>query len=141
MSADSPSGMVPTRRRFLQIGGATTLTALAGCTTRDLLGSKDTSSEYSLTVDSIDAPPVEYALYEPDDGALFGEPARTALDNVLPDGRHTSYGYKPLPSDAYVAHEGSYYQTKHVVTGRTQIERQLVRVDPFPKSKCPTTQS
>jgi len=87
--------MVPTRRRFLQIGGATTLAALAGCTTRDLLGSKDTSSEYSLTVDSIDAPPVEYALYEPDDGALFGEPARTALDNVLPDGRHTSYGYKP----------------------------------------------
>jgi len=137
MSADSPSGMVPTRRRFLQIGGATTLTALAGCTTRDLLGSKDTSSEYSLTVDSIDAPPVEYALYEPDDGALFGEPARTALDNVLPDGRHTSYGYKPLPSDAYVAHEGSYYQTKHVVTGRTQIERQLVRVDPVPEEQVP----
>jgi len=50
-------------------------------------------------------------------------------------------GTNPLPSDAYVAHEGSYYQTKHVVTGRTQIERQLVRVDPFPKSKCPTTQS
>lgn len=127
--------MVPTRRRILQIGGATALTVLVGCTTGNLLGSNKTPSEYSLHVDSIDVSPVEHALYEPDDGALFGAPARTALDNILPDGRHTTHGYKPLPSDAYVVHEDSYYQTKHVVTGRTQMERQLVRIDPVSKEQ------
>jgi len=30
-----------------------------------------------------------------------------------------------LPTDAYVEYEGSYYQTKYVVTGRQQIERQI----------------
>ena len=137
MSADSPSGIVPTRRRILQIGGAATLIALSGCTTGNLLGSNETPSEYSLHVDSIDVSPVEHALYEPDDGALFGAPARTALDNILPDGRHTTHGYKPLPSDAYVAYEDSYYQMKHVVTGRTQMERQLVCIDPVSKEHVP----
>ena len=125
--------MVSTRRRALQIGGATILSALAGCATDNPLGSGETPSEYSLTVESIDASPVEHALYEPDDEALFRTPARTALNNILPDGRHPTYGYKPLPSDAYVTHEGSYYQTKHVITGRTRMKRQLVRVDPIPK--------
>lgn len=129
--------MVSTRRRVLHLGGATTLAALAGCTTDDLFGSNETHSEYSLTVDSTDVSPVEHALYEPDEGALFGTPARTALDSILPDGRHTTHGYKPLPSDAYVAHEDSYYQMKHVVTGRTRMERQLVRVDPVPKEQVP----
>jgi hypothetical protein len=129
--------MVLTRRRVLQTGGASTLTALAGCTTEPLLGSSDASSEYSLTVDSIDVSPVEHALYEPNNGALFGAPARSALDNILPDGRHTTYGYRPLPGDAYVEYEGSYYQTKHVVTGRTEKNRRLVRVNPVPEEQVP----
>jgi hypothetical protein len=128
--------MVPSRRRALRVGGAAALTALAGCGAT-LPGSSDDASEYSLTVDAIDASPVEHALYEPDDGALFGAPARAALADVLPDGRHTTYGYKPLPSDAYVAHGGSYYQTKHVVTGRTRMDRRLVRVDPVPEGDVP----
>lgn len=128
--------MSHTRRQALQMGGATVLAALAGCATNPF-ESKESASEYSFTVQSIDASPVEYALYEPDEGALFGTPARNALDDILPDGKHTSYGYKPLPSDAYVTHDGAYYQTKHVVTGRTQMERQLVRVDPVPKEKVP----
>jgi len=36
-----------------------------------------------------------------------------------------------------VAHEDSYYQMKHVVTGRTRMDRQLVRVDPVPKEQVP----
>jgi hypothetical protein len=129
--------MVLTRRRVLQTGGATTLTALAGCTTEPLLGSNDEPSEYTLTVDSIDVSPVEYALYEPDDGPLFGAPARSALNDILPDGRHTTYGYRPLPNDAYVEYEDSYYQTKHVVTGRMEKNRLLVRVDPVPEERVP----
>ncbi|MGB9965775.1 hypothetical protein [Halobacterium sp. CBA1126] len=118
------------------MSGATILAALAGCATNPF-ESAEPPSEYSLTVESIDASPVEYALYEPDDGVLFGTPARNALDDILPDGRHTSYGYKPLPSDAYVTHDESYYETEHVVTGRTQMKRQLVRVDPLPKEEVP----
>ncbi len=129
--------MPSTRRQALQIGGATMLSALAGCATANPLGSGETQSEYSLTVESIDVSPVEHALYEPDDGTLFGTPARNALDDILPDGRHTTYGYKPLPSDVYVTHDGSYYQTKHVVTGRTEMERQLVRADPVPQEQVP----
>ncbi|MFC6941254.1 hypothetical protein ACFQE8_14990 [Salinirubellus sp. GCM10025818] len=129
--------MVLTRRRVLQTGGATALTALAGCTAESLLGSNDDPPEYSLTVDSIDVSPVEHALYEPDDGPLFGAPARSVLDDILPDGRHTTYGFRPLPSDAYVEYEDSYYQTKHVVTGRTGKERQLVRADPVPEEQVP----
>lgn len=129
--------MAPTRRRALQATGATALAALAGCSTSELLGGGESPPEYSLQVTRIDATPVEYALYEPDDGALFGEPARTALDAILPDGRHTTYGYKPLPGDEYVAHRGSYYQTEHVVTGRKQVERQLVRVEPVPEDDVP----
>lgn len=129
--------MVPTRRRTLQISGATILSALAGCATDNPLGSEESPSKYSFTVDPIDISPVEHALYEPDNGSLFGTPARSSLNDILPDGQHTTYGYKPLPSDAYVAHENSYYQTKHIVTGRTQMERRLVRVDPVPKEQVP----
>ena len=129
--------MAPTRRRVLQLAGTTTLTALAGCSVPGAFGSDGTTSEYRLHVDPIDASLIEYVLYEPDNGALVGDPARTALTAILPDGRHTTYGYKPLPSGAYVEHEGVYYQTKHIVTGRTEIERPLVRVDPVPKEQVP----
>ncbi|WP_279529599.1 hypothetical protein [Halospeciosus flavus] len=114
------------------------LTALAGCTTDSVLSSGKSTTEYSLSIDSIEASPVDHALYRPGDGELFGKPARTALDAILPDGRHTTYGYMPLPSDAYVTREGTYYQTKHVVTGRKRMERHLVRVDPVPKEEVPS---
>ncbi|MFC6989213.1 hypothetical protein ACFQJD_11755 [Haloplanus sp. GCM10025708] len=129
--------MVPTRRRLLQTAGATTLAALAGCSSASPLGSEDSTPEYTLDVESVDASPVEHALYRPGDGALFGDPARTALDAVLPDGRHTTYGYRPLPDDAYVARDGAYYQIKHVVTGRERLERALVRVDTVPRDQVP----
>jgi len=128
--------MVPTRRRLLQISGATAVTALAGCTT-SILGSGDGAPEYALVTHSIDVSPVEYALYRPGEGALFGEPARTALDAILPEGRHTTYGYRPLPEDGYVESEGSYYQTKYAVTGRREMARQLVRVETVPEEELP----
>ncbi|WP_049935610.1 hypothetical protein [Haloplanus natans] len=118
-----------TRRRALHVAGATTIAALAGCSSLPI-GSDEAAPEYTLHVESVDASPVEHALYSPADGALFGAPARTALDAVLPDGRHTTYGYEPLPSDAYVDHEGTYYRLASVVTGRRRLERPLVRVDP-----------
>ncbi|MFB6122052.1 MAG: hypothetical protein ABEJ78_01155 [Haloferacaceae archaeon] len=130
--------MVPTRRRLLRAAGTAALAAFAGCSSAPLLGSDDDAeSEYTLDVEAVDAAPVEHALYRPDDEALFGDPARTALDAILPDGRHTTYGYTPLPSDAYVERDGAYYQTKHVVTGRERMERTLVRVDAVPRERVP----
>ncbi|WP_424001545.1 hypothetical protein ACOZ4I_16695 [Haloarcula salina] len=126
--------MVPStsRRRLLQTVGATATAALAGCTALDALGSADSAAEYTLTVDSVDASPVEHALYEPNDGALFGDPARAARSDILPEGRHTTYGYEPLPEDAYLEHDGRYYQTETVVTGRQSVERTLVSASPLP---------
>jgi len=92
--------MVLTRRRALRTAGATTLAALAGCSSVDPLGADDPAPEYTLHVDSIDASPVAHALHELDGGALFGESTRIALDAILPDGRHTTYGFEPLPSDS-----------------------------------------
>ncbi|MFB6194787.1 MAG: hypothetical protein ABEI80_01335 [Haloplanus sp.] len=129
--------MPPTRRHALRTAGSTALAALAGCASAGPFGADDSGAEYSLTVDSVDASPVEHALYEPDDGALFGDPARTALAAILPDGRHTTYGYEPLPDAAYVEHDGRYYRTANVVTGRREMERTLVRVDPVPKGQVP----
>jgi len=129
--------MAPTRRRALQFVGSTTLTAVAGCSAADPFGDDDAAPEYTLTVDSVDASPVEHALYEPDDDALFGDPARAALDAILPDGRYTTYGYEPLPNDAYVTHEGTYYQLATVVTGRRAMDRTLVRLDPVPDEQVP----
>lgn len=123
--------MVLDRRRALQAVATTAATALAGCTSSPF-GAGGPAREYTLHVDPIDATPVEHALYEPSDDALFGDPARTALDAVLPEGRHTTYGYRPLPDDAYVTHEGRYYGIEHVVTGRAARERTLVRLDPLP---------
>lgn len=129
--------MVPTRRRVLRIGGAATAMALAGCSTDAMLGSDDSAAEYTLTVAPVDASPIEHALYTPDDDALFGDPARSALDAILPDGQFTTYGYRSLPSDAYVAYQDSYYQTKTVVTGRREMTRQLARVERVPEEDVP----
>lgn len=127
--------MVPAtnRRRFLQAVGSTAAAALAGCSAVETFGTDDPAAAYTLTVDSTDASPVEHALYEPNDGALFGDPARAALSDVLPEGRHTTYGYEPLPADAYVEHDGRYFQTETVVTGRQPVERTLVRASPLPE--------
>jgi hypothetical protein len=123
--------MVPDRRRALQAVATTAATALAGCTSPSV-GAGEPAREHTLHVDSIPVSPVEHALYEPSDDALFGDPARTALDAILPEGRHTTDGYRPLPDDASVAYEGRYYGIEHVVTGRTARERTLVRLDPLP---------
>lgn len=124
--------MVIDRRRALQAIGTTALATLAGCSSADLLGSNEANGEYTLRVEPISASPVEHALYEPDDGSLFGGPARTALDDILPDGRHTTDGYRPLPENAYVARDGRYYQVKFVVTGRERRDRTLVRLESLP---------
>lgn len=129
--------MAPTRRQLLQMTGALSLTALAGCSAANILDREEPTEEYTLDIDAINASPTEYALYEPDDDALFGRPARTALQAILPDGRHTTYGYKPLPSEAYVEHDGSYFQTKHVVTGQERVERSLVQVTPISEENVP----
>ena len=127
--------MALTRRRALQATGTVALTTLAGCLTDNNSGSQGATEEYTLNIDRIESSPVEYALYEPDDSPLFGGPAQTALETILPEGRHTTYGYEPLPTNAYVEYEGSYYQTKYVVTGRQQMERQVVRVDTVPQEQ------
>ena len=129
--------MVPTRRTLLQTAGAVSVAALAGCSTADSIGADDPERTYTLDVDRVEATPTEYALYEPDDGALFGDPARAALDRILPDGRYTTYGYEPLPDDAYVEYDGSYYQTEQVVTGRKELSRPLVRVESVPSEDVP----
>lgn len=129
--------MALTRRRALQASGTAALAALAGCSTDSLLGGEGGSPEHTLLVESIDSSPVEHALYEPNERALFGDPARTALREILPDGEHETYGYTPLPSGAYVAHRDAYYQVKQSVTGRTRMERQLVRVAPVPEEDVP----
>ena len=129
--------MVPTRRRLLQVGGAAMLPALAGCTTTDLFESNEPTTEYTLSIDTFEVEPVEHALYEPRDDSVFGAPARTALEVIVPDGRHTTYGYRPLPEDAYVKHDDAYYQTKYIFTGRPKQSRQIVRVDSVPKEDVP----
>lgn len=129
--------MVPTRRQLLQRTGAVSLTALAGCSATGAFGTEEPTEEYTLHIDAMNASPIEYAQYEPDDDALFGTPAQTALQAIVPDGRHTTYGYKPLPSDAYVEHDGSYFQTKHVVTGQERLERSLVQLTPLSEEDVP----
>ena len=129
--------MTSTRRRTLQAVGTAAITTLAGCLTDSQSNSQQSTEKYQLTIDRIQSSPVEHALYEPDDSPLFGDPAETALENILPAGRHTTYGYEPLPNDAYVESEGSFYQIKYVVTGRQQMERQVVRVDTVPQEQVP----
>lgn len=113
------------RRTALQAAGTAGLASLAGCAG---LFSQD-QYEYALTVDPVGESLVEHALYDPSDEPLFRTAASEALDAIVPDGRHVTYGFEPLPSDAYVTDGGRYYQTDAVVTGRERMERTVVRVD------------
>lgn len=103
------------------------LAGLAGCTRRTF-GASDQSAEYTLSIDTIAASPTEHALYEPSDDALFGDPTRAALADIVPDGTHTTYGYTPVPDDSYVAGERAYFQIDSAITGRQEMDRTLVRV-------------
>lgn len=116
------------RRTVLQITGTAGLAALAGCSALSDLLSQD-AHEYSLTIDPVDQSLVGHALYESDESAPFHQAARHALDAILPDGRHRTDGFEPLPTDAYVEHDGRYFQTEAIVTGRERTERTLVRAE------------
>ncbi|WP_246055719.1 hypothetical protein [Halonotius roseus] len=104
------------------------LAGLAGCTSSGFSNS-DQPTEYTLSIDTIDASPTEHALYKPSDDPLFGDPARTALAAIIPDGTHRTYGFTPLPEDSYVAGEGRYFQIDSAVTGRQEMDRTLVHVE------------
>jgi len=120
--------MSPSRRRLLQTAAPTLIAGVAGCASGGF-GESDQSTEYTLSIDTIDASPTEHALYEPSDDALFGDPARAALADIIPEGTHTTYGYTPLPDDSYVDGENAYSQIDTAVTGRREMDRQLVRVE------------
>lgn len=122
------------RRTALQLAGVTIATALAGCSS--LTSTTTEKKQYTLSLDRIEQPLVEYVRYQPGD-SVYDQPAHRALSEILPDGRHTTYGYKPLPEDAYVTHDGRYYQTKIVVTGEQRMERPFVRVTPVPEEQVP----
>jgi len=128
--------MVLRRRTALHLAGTTVAAALAGCASLTPGSSSNPTQEYSLSLHRIDQPLVEYVLYQPGEG-VYDQPAHRALSAILPDGRHTTYGYKPLPEDAYVAHDERYYQTKLVVTGERRMERPFVRVTPIPEDQVP----
>jgi len=115
------------RRRSLQFAGTAVAAALAGCS--GALGNDASQTTYELDVHRFDAELVPWALYEPDDDELFGGPARTALDAILPDGRYSALGYVPVWEGNYVEHDGRYYRTETVVTGRAERTRPVVRVD------------
>lgn len=115
------------RRQSLQLAGSAAVAALAGCST-DASGA-DAEPAHFLHVDRIATDPVWWALYDPPADDLFGGPARDALDAVLPTGRYTTAGYVALPEGKYVDHEGRYYRTEQFVSGRTDAERPVVRVE------------
>lgn len=129
------AGMV-SRRRSLQFAGTALAVALAGCSS-GVLGTDASRTEYELDVHRFDAALVPWALYEPDDDELFGQPARTALDAILPDGRYSALGYVPLWEGNYVEHDGRYYRTETVVTGRAERTRPVVRVDSVGEDAVP----
>ena len=120
--------MSPSRRRLLQATTPAVLAGLAGCTSGGFSNS-DQPTDYTLSIDSVDASPTEHALYEPSDDPLFGDPARAALAAIIPDGTHRTYGFTPLPEDSYVAGEERYFQIDSAVTGRQERDRTLVRVE------------
>jgi len=120
--------MSPSRRRLLQTAAPTLIAGVAGCASGGF-GESDQSTEYTLSIDTIDASPTEHALYEPSDDALFGDPARAALADIIPEGTHTTYGYTPLPEDGYVAGERRYFQIETAITGRQERDRTLIRVE------------
>ena len=120
--------MSPSRRRLLQATAPAILAGLAGCTSEGF-GNSDQSTEYTLSIDTVAASPAEHALYEPSDDLLFGDPARAALADIIPEGTHRTYGYTPLPEDGYVAGEGRYFQIKTAITGRQEMDRTLICVE------------
>ena len=126
----------PSRRQFLAGGTAGLAVALAGCASLDSLGDSEPQFEYTLNFVRLDSDPVEYARYDPGDDE-FARTANAALDAVLPDGRYTSYGYEPLASDQYVEHEGRYFRTDVVVTGRERMERTVVYAEEVPEDDVP----
>lgn len=123
------------RRRSLQLAGTALAAALAGCSTDVLDGSPRT--EYALYVDRFATDPVPWALYEPDDDELFGGPARTALDEILPEGRYTTHGYVAVPEGSYVERDGRYYRTEAFVTGRVRVARPVVRAEQVEEDAVP----
>jgi hypothetical protein len=126
------------RRRTLRLAGGAAAAALAGCTSRlPIAGEPRPAPEHQLVVEPVDGSPVETALYEPEPDDMFGAEAAAALDAILPEGRYTTYGYRALPADAYVTHDGTYYRTDNVVTGRERIERSLVRAEEVPAEEVP----
>ncbi len=129
--------MVYTRRAALQAIGATALAALAGCTAFESI-TEDESQEYQLEIGAMEGSLIESTLYEPSDRQLFGEPAREALEAVLPEGEHTTDGYQPVPEDAYVEHEGAYFQLKYTVSGREPVDRDLIRVESVEDEAVPS---
>lgn len=122
--------MYPTRRQFLDATVPTALAALSGCTS-GVLRDTDKIAEFTLSIHPIRSNLVEHTLYKPGDDDLFGDPARVALDEIIPEGTHETYGWTPLRNDDYVAGETQYFQIDAAVTGRRQIERQLVRGEPL----------
>lgn len=129
--------MPSTRRDALRLGGLAAVAATAGCATLGDLTNGDAPVEWVLRAERIDASPVEDATYEPSEDRLFGEPARTALDAVIPDGTHQTDGFRPVSDDTYVARDGRYYRLSVFVTNRVRRERTLVRANPLGENTEP----
>lgn len=125
------------RRTALRMAGTAGLAALAGCSSVSGVLSTPDRDEYTLHVERVDQPLVEHVTYDVTEGSLFADGARTALDAIVPDGRYTTYGFEPLPADAYVRHDGRYFQTKVAVTGRERMERRLVRAERVAEEQVP----
>jgi hypothetical protein len=128
----------PSRRRLLAAGAGGVAVGLAGCAGLDSLGRSEPTYGYTLNFVRIDQSPVEYALYRPGERTHpFGRTAAEAVDAIVPDGRYTTYGYKPLASDRYVEHEGRYYDTEVTVTGRKEMERTVVYAEEIHEDEVP----
>lgn len=124
------------RRDSLRLASTALVAALAGCSS-GVLDAEDAQPTHTLDVEPIDEKPVEYALYEPPTGDLFGGPARAALDAILPSGRYRTYGYQSLSEGNYVDHDGSYYRTEQFVTGQQTLTRPVVRVEAVDEDALP----
>lgn len=122
--------MVHARRQLLQAAGFATVAGLAGCTMREVLNGADSES-YHLEIEPFGESLIESTLYEPSTNEPFAEPAETALSAVLPDGEHTTYGFKPTPEEAYVEDDGQFFQLTYVVSGRRAIERDVILLEPL----------
>lgn len=118
--------MAHSRRRLLHAGG---IALLAGCGSVSVGESTDAGPQHTVSLDAIRVSPVEHALYEPSDDSLFGDPARTALAAIIPEGRHSTLGYVPISDGLYVERDSRYYETVRFVTDRRETQRTLVRAE------------